>query len=174
MQLISRLLLLPFDFMRKLRRLEGRFRSWAYFPGKRCTMDGTVVIKGHHNVDMGMDVRIAQNVLIGARGRVAIGDDCSIGPDVHIETGGSVHREKPPFPHYERPIEIGSGVILCSHAVILGGVKIGDRALIAAGAVVTRDVPAYSTAAGVPAKIIASHHPDVDPDTVPSRGRATT
>lgn len=54
-----------------------------------------------------------------------------------------------------RPIEIGKNVWIGSNAVILPGVHIGDGAVIGAGAVVTRDVPAEAVAAGVPAKIIS-------------------
>ena len=51
-------------------------------------------------------------------------------------------------------VEIGNDVWIGSSAIILGGVKIGDGAIIAAGALVNRDVPAYSIVAGVPAKVI--------------------
>lgn len=52
------------------------------------------------------------------------------------------------------PVEIGNNVWLGDKVTILSGVKIGDGAIIAANAVVTKDVPAYSIAGGVPAKII--------------------
>lgn len=49
---------------------------------------------------------------------------------------------------------IGRGASVGSNATILGGVCVGEHALVGAGAVVTRDVPAYSIAAGVPARVI--------------------
>lgn len=49
---------------------------------------------------------------------------------------------------------IGRGASVGSNATILGGVSVGEHALVGAGAVVTRDVPAYAIAAGVPAKVI--------------------
>ena len=52
-----------------------------------------------------------------------------------------------------RPIKIGRGVFIGARAIILKGVTIGDRAVIGAGAVVTRDVPANATAVGNPAAI---------------------
>lgn len=62
---------------------------------------------------------------------------------------GSVHAfaDKP-------TVQIGSDVWIGARAIILGGVKIGHGAIIAAGAVVTKDVPAYSIVGGVPGKII--------------------
>ena len=49
---------------------------------------------------------------------------------------------------------IGNDVWIGSHSLLLGGIRIGDGAVIAAGAVVTHDVPDYAVVGGVPAKII--------------------
>lgn len=54
------------------------------------------------------------------------------------------------------PVEIGSDVWIGTRAIIKGGIKIGHGSIIAAGAVVTKDVPAYSIVGGVPAKVIRS------------------
>lgn len=51
-------------------------------------------------------------------------------------------------------IEIGEDVWLGAHTIVLPGVKIGDGSVVGAGAVVTKDIPSYSVAAGVPAKVI--------------------
>jgi UDP-2-acetamido-3-amino-2,3-dideoxy-glucuronate N-acetyltransferase len=52
------------------------------------------------------------------------------------------------------PVHVGRGASLGSNATILGGVTIGARALVGAGAVVTRDVPDFAIVAGVPARVI--------------------
>ena len=52
------------------------------------------------------------------------------------------------------PTEIGRNVSIGSHATILCGISIGEHAVIGAGAVLTRDVPAYAIVAGVPARVI--------------------
>ena len=57
---------------------------------------------------------------------------------------------------YTKPISIGNHVWICAKATILKGVTIGDGAIIGANSVVTHDVPAYSVAVGVPAKVIKS------------------
>lgn len=54
----------------------------------------------------------------------------------------------------EQPVEIGNNVWIGVGATILKGVTIGDGAIIAAGSVVTKDIPARCLAAGVPAKVI--------------------
>lgn len=53
-----------------------------------------------------------------------------------------------------KPVKIENDVWVGARSIVLGGVKIGNGAVIAAGAVVTKDVPAYAVVAGVPAKII--------------------
>ena len=55
---------------------------------------------------------------------------------------------------FARPVVVGKGVWIGSHATILPGVTIGEGAVVAAGAVVARDVPARTVVAGVPAKVI--------------------
>lgn len=55
---------------------------------------------------------------------------------------------------YSAPITIGDGCWICSGATVCGGVTIGENSVIAAGAVVTRDVPANSLVAGVPARVV--------------------
>lgn len=52
------------------------------------------------------------------------------------------------------PVVIGNGVWIGANVTILGGVNIGDGAVVAAGAVVTKDVPAKTLVGGVPAKVI--------------------
>lgn len=59
------------------------------------------------------------------------------------------------FADYEsQPVTIGNDVWIASHVLVVGGITIGDGAIVAAGAVVTKDVPPYAIVGGVPAKII--------------------
>ena len=88
------------------------------------------------------------------QGGIEIGDDCLIGHQVVIAT-----LNHDPTPDRRKsmisaPVRIGRNVWIGSHATILPGVTVGDDAIIAAGAVVTKDVPAGTIAAGVPAKTI--------------------
>ena len=59
-----------------------------------------------------------------------------------------------------RKVRVGNDVWIGSRAMILGGVTVGDGAVVGAGAVVTKDVPAYAIVAGVPAKVIKYRFPD--------------
>lgn len=89
---------------------------------------------------------------------VSIGDDCQISQFVSIIAAnhgiarGALMRDQP----HDLPaagISVGDDVWIGVHAVILPGVTIGTGAVIAAGAVVTRDVPEYAIVAGVPAEL---------------------
>jgi len=84
---------------------------------------------------------------------ISIGRVCLIGPEVMImdsDIHGIENRQQPA----QGPVSIGDDVFIGARAVILKGVRIGDHATIAAGAVVTRDVPARSVAAGNPARVV--------------------
>jgi len=86
---------------------------------------------------------------------IRIGNNCLIGPDVGIYTAG--HRLEPEgrtLDVYGMPITIGNDVWIGGHSTILPGVTIGDGAVVAAGAVVTKDVEPNTIVGGVPAKVI--------------------
>ena len=86
---------------------------------------------------------------------IRIGNNCLIGPDVGIYTAG--HRLEPEgrtLDVYGMPITIGNDGWIGGHSTILPGVSIGDGAVVAAGAVVTKDVEPNTIVGGVPAKVI--------------------
>lgn len=87
---------------------------------------------------------------------VRIGHDCLIAPRVSIFT--ATHptdaETRASGVEYGKPVTIGNRVWIGGHAVINPGVTIGDNVIVAAGAVVTRDVPSNVVVAGVPAKIV--------------------
>jgi len=87
---------------------------------------------------------------------VRIGNHCMLAPGVHIYT--ATHplnpTERNSGKEYGKPVTIGDNVWIGGRAVINPGVKIGDNAVIASGAVVTKDVPDNVVVGGNPAKII--------------------
>lgn len=87
---------------------------------------------------------------------IEIGSDCAIGCDVIIR---DYDFHKLDIDSYEvsKPIHIGNHVWIGQRAMILKGVSIGDGAVVAAGAIVTHDVPANCVVAGIPAKVIREH-----------------
>ena len=110
--------------------------------------------------DFGRNIRIGKNVFINSgccfqdQGGITIGDGTLIGHqvvlatlnhDLKVERRGSMNAAS---------ITIGKNVWIGAHVTVLAGVTIGDNAVVAAGAVVNKDVPADTVVAGVPAKII--------------------
>jgi acetyltransferase-like isoleucine patch superfamily enzyme len=97
---------------------------------------------------------INTGVVISVRNEVYIGQNCQIANQVIImdnDFHGIEDRNKPEDP---APVIIEDNVWLATRCTILKGVTIGHGAVVAAGAVVTRDVPPYTLVGGVPAKII--------------------
>ena len=105
------------------------------------------------------EVAISQELFIFDAGRtdlLTIEDKVGIGPCVTI----LIHSDPFPSPLQELypkktlPVHIKTGAWIGAGAIILPGVTIGDFSVIAAGAVVTKDVPPYTMVAGVPAKVV--------------------
>lgn len=94
--------------------------------------------------------------LIQCASSITIGDDCAIAGDVLIQDTDfhPMLDEEGQEKTYTKPISIGNHVWICAKATILKGVTIGDGAIVAAGAVVTKDVPAYTLVGGNPAHVI--------------------
>lgn len=87
---------------------------------------------------------------------IRIGNDCMIGPGVHIYTATHPIEAAQRNSGLElgRPVTIGSDVWIGGRAVINPGVTIGDNAVIASGAIVVKDVPAGAVVGGNPARVI--------------------
>lgn len=106
------------------------------------------------NITIGKDVFFNTGCSFQDRGGIHIGDGSLIGMNVNIATLNHGLDMKTRNTTYASPVTIGKSVWIGSGATILPGVTIGDRAVIAAGAVVTKDVPEGTVVAGVPAKVV--------------------
>jgi maltose O-acetyltransferase len=91
-------------------------------------------------------------------GRITIGDDVQIGPNVQLLTATHPVEPEPRRAKWEgsRPITIGNNVWLGGGVIVCPGVTIGDNTVVGAGAVVIRDLPANVVAVGNPARVIRS------------------
>ena len=112
-------------------------------------------------LEMGEYCHINRGCLIDSRGGIRIGDNVSISHNVSLVTGSHDPRSKR-FNYVLKPIEIADYAWLGIGCTVLQGVTIGRGAVVCAGAVVTKDVPAYTIVAGVPAKKIGERPKDLD------------
>ena len=118
---------------------------WFYGPGQ-IRRDGFTI---------GAYSRINRNCCLDARGPLRIGANVSISPEVTILT--AFHRmDDPEFRVETRPVVIEDHVWIGTRSTILSGVTLGRGSVVAAGAVVTRDVAPLAIVAGVPARPIGT------------------
>lgn len=119
----------------------------------------------YKNVSVGNNVSIGRNAeFMCTRAEIKIGDHVMFGPHVFMITGGHRIDIKGRFmdeigndekrPEDDRDIILEGDNWIGANAIILKGVTVGKGAVVAAGAVVTKDVPPYSIVGGVPAKVI--------------------
>lgn len=118
---------------------------WFYGPGHTARTGSSI----------GANTRINRDCCLDVRGPLTIGDNVSISPGVALITTQHDWRSSG-FELQSRPVVISDHVWIGLRATVLPGSTIGRGAIVAAGAVVSGDVPPLSVAAGVPARVIAS------------------
>lgn len=105
------------------------------------------------NISIGKDTIIGDHCFLDGRALLTIGSHTAIASQVLIyNSQHDIHSED--FKPIEKPVEIGDYVFIGARAIILPGVKIGKGAVVASGAVVTRDVLPMKVVGGIPAKEI--------------------
>jgi maltose O-acetyltransferase len=122
--------------------------------------DGAVIRPPFH-CDYGYNIRLGRGVFLNFNCvildvcEVVIGDQTQIGPGVQILAADHPRspEERAAGIEFGRPVRIGCNVWIGGGALILPGVTVGDDAIIGAGSVVTRDVPAAATVMGNPARV---------------------
>lgn len=114
--------------------------------------DRRVRLGGTGRIELGDRVFLNAGAIITARQCVTIGNDVAIAYDALITDSDDHGIEGGPV--RTRPVTIGDGAWIGARAIVLPGVTIGCRAVIAAGAIVTRDVPDDTLVAGQPARAI--------------------
>lgn len=136
----------------ELRELMGRLT------GKQ--IDATFRLFPPFYTDFGKNITIGKDVFINSgchfqdQGGITIGDGSLIGHNVVLATINHDLDPKNNRKNHYAPIRIGHHVWIGSNATVLPGISIGDWAVVAAGAVVTKDVPPYAVVGGLPAKIL--------------------
>ena len=132
-----------------IRRLFGRTgRSFLIQPPFWCDYG--------YNIEIGENFYANHNCVILDCNKVVFGDNVLVGPNCGFYTAGHPldAGERLKGLEYARPIKVGCNVWIGAGVSVMPGVTIGDNTVIAAGAVVTKDIPEGSLAAGVPARVI--------------------
>lgn len=104
------------------------------------------------DVRIGKHVVVMNGCLMMSSGGITIEDDAMIAANVQLISNNHDPYDRPLL--LCRPIHIGHGAWIGAGSTILPGVTVGEYAIVGAGSVVTKDVPAYAVAAGSPAKVI--------------------
>jgi putative colanic acid biosynthesis acetyltransferase WcaF len=122
--------------------------------GRGLVIKPGVWIKYPWRLVVGDHCWIGQGVWIDNLADVRLGSHVCVSQQVYICTGSHDYRELS-FDLITRPVEVGSGAWLGARALILGGASVGANAVVAAGSIVTKDVPAAAVVAGNPARPLA-------------------
>lgn len=149
----------------KIAELSGSFKTQAQIRTlladiTQSDIDETLHINLPFYSDFGRHIRIGKNVFINTAcvftdlGGITLEDNVLIAPRVNIVTVN--HPENPAERRglILKPVHIKQNAWIGAGATILGGVTVGKNAIVAAGAVVTKDVPDNTIVAGVPAKVV--------------------
>jgi acetyltransferase-like isoleucine patch superfamily enzyme len=137
--------------------------------GENVYVGHDAMLKGYHlnTLQIGDDTWIGQGVFLHSAGGIEIGARVGVGPFVKMltSTHGEAGRDVPILasPLEFAPIVVEDDSDIGVGTIILPGVRIGRGAQIGAGAVVTRDVPAYAVAAGNPARVLRMR-PEAPPE----------
>lgn len=157
------------------RKLKNNFNWWmtnsviCHCPSKRIRRGWLK----HLGMKINGNVMFYEEYHIRNPKGITIEDGVSIGPKVLLDGRKGLHIGKSAVIAYEAiiwtlnhdyndinfcgkgaPVEIGEYAWICSRSIILPGIKIGKGAVVASGAIVTKDVPDYAIVAGIPAKVI--------------------
>jgi acetyltransferase-like isoleucine patch superfamily enzyme len=134
------------------RRAQMRFGRWTWIG------DGTKIRCHEGMVRIGAKTVLGQECTISAYQHVSIGDQCIVADRVMlIDFDHNVAEVERPIRRqgiYKRDVRVGNNVWIGYGAQILRGASVGDNAIVGAGAVVTKDVPANAVVGGVPARLI--------------------
>lgn len=146
---------LPFHSLRRLclRMLGAKI-------GRKVGLYRGFEVRSPWKLNIGSNSLIGHGALLDARKGLTIGENVNLSNEVMI---WSLHHDynHPDFGEIGAPVVIEDYVWLCSRCIILPGVRVGKGAVVAAGAVVHKNVAPYTVVGGVPARVIANRSSDL-------------
>jgi maltose O-acetyltransferase len=141
--------------------------------GRRLRISCHVLILNPGKVTLGDNVYIGPGCYFGG-GEIVLDDEVNIGPFAVVAAGKHTMRDGSYRygPYEYGQIRIGRGTWVCANTVIASGVTIGKGCLVAAGSLVTNNVPDYGVVCGVPAKLLRTLPPE-DAESVPAQEKGS-
>jgi putative colanic acid biosynthesis acetyltransferase WcaF len=142
------------------------FHAWRVFVlrcfgatlGKNCHIYGRARIWAPWNLTCDDHSTIGDEAIVYNPARVTVGSHAIISQQSYL-CGATHDYEDPRFPLIALPISVGSYAWICARATVQPGISVGDGAVLALGAVATRDLEAWTVYAGVPARRVRRRQP---------------
>lgn len=128
--------------------------------GPGCNISPNAVFSNPERIEIGARLNLGARCYLWAgpaTGRIVIGDDVLFGPDVMVTAAGYRFNDGGPVTAQamdEADVIIGDDVWLATRVMVLPGARIGDGAIIGAGAIVTGEIPPLAIAVGTPARVV--------------------
>ncbi|MBF9036662.1 acyltransferase [Rhodobacterales bacterium HKCCE2091] len=128
--------------------------------GPGANISPNAVFSNPERIEIGARMNLGARCHLWAgpsRGRIVIGDDVLFGPEVMVTAAGYRFNDGAPVTMQamdEADVIIGNDVWLATRVIVLPGARIGDGAIIGAGAIVTGEIPAGAIAVGAPARVV--------------------
>jgi acetyltransferase-like isoleucine patch superfamily enzyme len=119
-----------------------------------------VQYKRPRSIEIGRNSVINPGVLLDGRISLKIGDNVDIGEQVSFYCGGH-DVQSPDYRAFMEATAVGDRACIYARAMVIRGVNIGEGAVVAAGSIVTKDIPPYTIVAGIPAKKIGERTRDL-------------
>ena len=156
-----------FKLLSKINRIKSHVRGYYYSQifkscgAKRPFINRQVVFSCPQNIECGSNVTINPQCYFAAKGGIFLGDNVTISAGAKILSSSlKVENGVIQKRHIHKAVRLNENVWIGAGAMVCPGVTIGANTIIAAGAVVTKDIPANTVAAGIPAKPIKSILPE--------------
>jgi acetyltransferase-like isoleucine patch superfamily enzyme len=127
--------------------------------GRKATLLRGVTVVRPERIKLGEQTLVGMQCFLGGEAGITIGKTVNISSYV-VMLGGRHDVNDPTFASIPEPIVIEDYAWIATRATIMGGVHIGRGAVVATGAVVTKDVPPYTIVGGIPAKKIGERDPN--------------